>query len=234
MKKIKFNRIADQAGITGNNPSPASLGIPKWFKKLDKYMIDKAKPTFDGKGVPDTTIKACPPFLDSLMNGYVIYTEYDINVSWIEGEPLLQWRAGGNLISTHGKDQLAIEQVPDEYSDQPLKFENFWQIITPPGYSVMFTHPQNRPDLPFQTISGIVETDTYRNVINFPFLIRKDFEGRLPAGTPIVQIHPFKRESWQMEIGEANQKEMFESQMKLRSLLVGGYKTHWWKRKEYR
>lgn len=232
MKKIQFNRAFQHAGITDHSPSVATKAIPKWYREMLKYI--GGEKTFDGAGGANLTIKACPPFLDSMMSGYMIYTEFDMNVSWPNGEPYFEWRAGGDLISTHGKEQVVPEQIPEGYSDQPLKFNNLWQIVTPPGYSVLFTHPLNRTDLPFYTISGIVETDTYKSVINFPFLIKADFEGVIPAGTPIVQITPFKREVWQMQLGEADPKEMDQSQIKLNHKLMGGYKSQWWRRKEYR
>lgn len=231
-KKIKFNRTSSSFGITGHEPSPAVKAIPKWYRSLPKFSGNEKR--FDGKGFANLTIKACPPFLDSMMNGYIIYTEFDIHVSEIDSSPYLEWRTGGELISTHSKEQIATEQVPEGFDDQPLKFVNQWQIITPRGYSVMFTHPENRADLPFITLSGIVETDNYRSVINFPFLIRKGFQGIIPAGTPIVQIHPFRRESWKMQLGEADKTEIIESDIRLNHKLIGGYKTQWWTRKEYR
>jgi len=232
MKKINFNKAFDHAGITGHSPSAATKAIPKWFKNFNKYFGGTKETNLQGS--LNLTIKACPPFLDSVMSGYMLYTEFDMNLSWLEGEPYFEWRAGGDLISTHGKEQIAPEQIPDGFSDQPLKFNNLWQIVTPKGYSSLFTHPFNREDLPFRTISGIVDTDTYKSVINFPFVIKKDFEGVIPAGTPIVQITPFKREVWKMEIGDADPKEINDSQIMLNHKLMGGYKTQWWTRKEYR
>lgn len=232
MPKINFNKAYDTAGITGYNPSPSTKSVPDWYRKMEKYIGGEKRP--NGSGHPSLTIKACPPFLDSMINGYTIFTEYDMYVTQNEEGPWLEWKSGGDLISTHIKEQIVLEQIPDGFSDQPLKFNNLWQIVTPKGYSTMFTHPQNRTDLPFYTISGIIETDIYKSVINFPFLIKKDFEGVIPAGTPIVQLHPFKRESWKMELGEADQKEIFESQIKLNHKLMGGYKSQWWRRKEYR
>jgi len=231
MKKIKFLKSTEHSGVTGHSPSPSKKNIPEWYKKMHKYMGKGL--TLDGSGNPNLTIKACPPFLDSMMSGYMICTESDLYVSWNDGEPWIEWKALVNLVSTHEKEQIVSNQVPDGFSDQPMKFNNLWQIVTPKGYSTMFTHPQNRTDLPFYTISGIVETDTYKSVINFPFFIKKDFEGIIPAGTPIVQLHPFKRESWKMELGQADQKEIFESQVKLNQKIIGGYKSQWWRRKEY-
>lgn len=232
MKKIEFNKGFDHAGVTDYNPSVATKAIPKWYREMQKYIGGKL--SLNGSGAAALTIKACPPFLDAMMSGYIIYTEFDMFVSWNDGEPRFEWRAGGDLISTHGKEQVVPEQIPEGFSDQPLKFNNLWQIKTPPGYSILFTHPLNRVDLPFYTISGIVETDTYKNIVNFPFLIKKDFSGLIPAGTPIVQLLPFKRESWQMELGEANQKELFNENIKLNHKIIGGYKSLWWTRKEYR
>jgi hypothetical protein len=236
-KKIKFNRATPAAGVTGYSPSPALRAIPKWYKSLPKF--ENNHKLFDGDGFSNLTIKACPPFLDSMMSGYMLYTEVDMHVTLHtspEGESgsSFEWRVGGELISSHGKAQIDPEQVPKGFNNQPFKFISQWQIITPKGYSIMFTHPQNRGDLPFATLSGTVDTDGYRSVVHFPFFIREDFEGTIPAGTPIAQIHPFKRESWEMELGDADAKEMFESKLKLNHKLMGGYKTQWWSRKEYR
>lgn len=232
MKKIKFNKAFDYAGLTNNDPSIATKHIPKWFRNIHKHV--GGQKSTDLKGNFNLTIKACPPFLDSMMSGYIISTEFDLNVSWIEdGEPAFEWSAGENLIGMHNKDQIAPEQVPDGFSNFPLKFNNLWQIVTPKGYSSLFTHPLNREDLPFRTISGIVETDIYKNIVNFPFFIQKDFEGIIPAGTPIVQIIPFKRESWKMEIDKADSKEIYENTIKLNHLMLGSYKSQWWRKKSY-
>jgi hypothetical protein len=232
MRKIIFNSIDEFAGVTGHGPTPSVKAIPSWFKKLPKYIGGEA--IFDGEGNANLTIKACPPFLDSMMSGYMLYTESDIMVTQKEEGPWLEWRGARGMISTHGKSQIDKKQVPEGYSDQPLKFTNLWQIVTPRGYSTMFTHPENRSDLPFITLSGVVETDEYKSGINFPFMIRENFEGIIPAGTPIVQLHPFKRESWAMELGKSDPKKIRISDMVLNHKITGGYKSLWWKRKEYR
>lgn len=232
MPRINFNKVMPSAGVTGHDPSSSVKAIPEWYRKMAKYINGNKKP--DGHGSFPLTIKACPPFLDAMMSGYTIYTEYDMHVTQNEDGPWFEWRAGGDLISTHGKEQIVPEQVPEGYSDQPLKFNNGWQIVTPKGYSTMFMHPINRTELPFFTISGVVETDTYKPVINFPFLVKKDFEGIIPAGTPIVQVFPFKREAWKIEIGDANLEEIEKSQLKLNHKFIGGYKSQWWQRKEYK
>src|SRR5262245_66033952 len=50
-----------------------------------------------------------------------------------------------------------------------IKFNNFWTIESPPGYSLLVTHPVNRYDLPFVTLTGPNPPDLYQhNSLNFP------------------------------------------------------------------
>jgi hypothetical protein len=84
-----------------------------------------------------------------------------------------------------------------------IKFNNFWTIETPPGYSLLITHPINRHDLPFMTLTGLIDTDLYKdNFINFPARWRDpSFRGVLPKGTPVAQCIPVKRELWSAVFG---------------------------------
>ena len=79
-----------------------------------------------------------------------------------------------------------------------IKFHNLWTIQAPEGYEVLFTHPHNRFDLPFTTLTGIVDCDRYRNNwVHFPARWNDaNFSGVLPKGTPVAQCVPVKREVW--------------------------------------
>jgi len=87
---------------------------------------------------------------------------------------------------------------PDQFV---IKFHNLWTIEAPEGYAVLFTHPLNRFDLPFTTLSGIVDCDRYRDSwVHFPAQWHDtNFSGVLPKGTPIAQCVPVKREDWVMQ-----------------------------------
>ena len=84
-----------------------------------------------------------------------------------------------------------------------IKFNNFWTIELPPGYSLLVTHPINRHDLPFVTLTGLVDADRYRdNFMHFPARwLDPDFNGVLPKGTPVAQCLPIKRENWTAHFG---------------------------------
>ena len=65
--------------------------------------------------------------------------------------------------------------------------------------------------------------------------IKKGFEGEIPAGTPIVQVIPFKREEWEAkstkglwDIADATVKASIPE------LLNGHYRKNFWKKKVYK
>jgi hypothetical protein len=62
----------------------------------------------------------------------------------------------------------------------------------------LFTHPVNRADLPFTTLTGLVDSDTFcHSPLSFPARWHDaQFNGVLPKGTPVAQCLPVKRESW--------------------------------------
>lgn len=69
----------------------------------------------------------------------------------------------------------------------------------PPNYSMLSTHPFNRPDLPFTTLTGLADCDRFSETfINFPAHWHDaDFTGVLPKGTPVAQCVPIRRDVWQ-------------------------------------
>jgi hypothetical protein len=120
----------------------------------------------------------------------------------------------------------------EKYDEIPWKWNVPWSIETPPGYSLLFTHPLNRMELPFVTMSGVVDTDEYKCPVNLPFMIREGFMGIVPKGTPIAQVIPIKREKWSSETKQMTDHSatLYDD---LRSVLNGSYRLRWWKKKSY-
>jgi len=179
-------------------PTPAVQGLPDWFKALPQKV-------FSPIGHMEVmTIKKCPPFIDAMIYGFMMPLVADLKVengefSWDRSVP-----AGGAINFSHSPidfhDGAQVAGTPFFDDDRfVIKFNNFWTIRTPPGYSLLFTHPLNRADLPFTTISGLVDTDLYfDNLINFPARWHDvNFNGVLPKGTPVAQCIPIKREGWE-------------------------------------
>jgi hypothetical protein len=93
----------------------------------------------------------------------------------------------------------------------------------------------NRVEDRFDIIPGVVDTDSYINVINFPFILRKRNEQfLLKKGDPIVQVIPFKRESWKSWSGFYYEKLHGKTINLVNSLFFDKYKKLFWKKKSYK
>jgi hypothetical protein len=101
------------------------------------------------------------------------------------------------MIENHIKEQVTSEKSPNPLDPKPpIKFMNYWMFKTPPGYSLLFLPPLNRPDPRFTCFSGTVDYPYYeQEYVNFPFTFNQpNFAGIIPAGTPLVQVIPIKKD----------------------------------------
>jgi hypothetical protein len=239
--------FTDTTGVPEEfKPKPAVASVPDWYKNLESYMNGAKKPT--GEGQTSATIKRCMPVFDAITNGYILYTYADVFVSQ---KPLVNQETGetsGKTIPWYEWPSYApIQFHPDvQAPNHPQKGDmseggsypkwiNPWSIKTPPGYSVLFTQPMHR-ESPFTILDGIVDTDQYNAPVNFPFVLNDwSFEGLIPAGTPMAQVIPFKRDSWQMEIGtDTHRQDQSKTTRLLRTRFFDSYKAQFRQPKEYK
>jgi hypothetical protein len=235
MKKLKVIPQTLVADATKPFPAPAIFSIPKWFKDMRHTVEGQDKVTLDlrSKGSM-ATMKWCQPLLDSFSSGYMLTLSADVEVfTNVHGYPEFKWRVDEELISMHPEAQTKGFPTSEEYVDIAYKFFNDVVIEAPPGYSLLFTHPLNRLDLPFQTLSGIVDADTHPMAVNFPFYMKKGFEGIIEKGTPIVQVIPIKREDWSREEVEFSKKDSLFRYHKFAQTMYRSYKKNFWTRKNY-
>jgi hypothetical protein len=82
----------------------------------------------------------------------------------------------------------------------------------------------------------LVDTDGFGTDGHFSFWVEKGFKGTIPQGTPIAQLIPFRRESWEMELEtyEETKKDILPQRFNLRSTFSNGYKNKFRSRKEYK
>src|SRR5260370_372658 len=99
--------------------------------------------------------------------------------------------------------------VMDKVNQMTLTFRCPRELEATPGYSILFTHPVNRADLPFTTFTGLVDCDTFHDSpVNFPARWHDTgFNGVLPKGTPVAQCLPVKRESWASQFDMLSNEE---------------------------
>ena len=88
--------------------------------------------------------------------------------------------------------------------------------------------------MPFYVLPAIVDTDKHPINVNFPFFIRKDFEGTLPMGTPIMQIIPFKRDIWTHEVITEHDRNLDKMWKRAEGIGANRYKTFFRTKKDWR
>ncbi len=248
-KEIEFSAHEDYFALEEDYPTPIKLNIPEWYKKLEHTFLDK-------------TVKGCMPFLDSLTAGYLlkIPQDFDLKHNVInknkKGEEFKdsfqtfglydnsQTLYAKSLNFNSGMDVHLIKQVKgapfiEKNKNLPFyKIRNPWKIKTPKGYSCLFVSPLNNSDDRFSIIPGIVDTDTFPIEINFPIIINGDkypiLETTIKKGTPYVQIIPFKRDSWKMNLKPRNQKEVQNSRLFYGLKLLNIYKDKYWSKKSWK
>jgi hypothetical protein len=234
-KQVTFIPGTKDSQLLVESPKPSKRYLPTWFKDMPQEKIN-----IYNNGT-DKTAKLCMPFVDSLSYGYIQELPCDLKIinNGVDddGNDIISYRWFGAVqpCSTRREEFGSQNMLPsfDGYYTSEFHWITNWEPKTPNGYSTMYHHPSNRFDLPFHTLTGIIDTDNWSISGPLPFLIKKGFEGIIPAGTPIYQITFVKRENWvsdKAEYDEDFQKKHFHN---VKKLMSGGYKKFYWNRKSF-
>lgn len=227
MKIIKFyaRKIHRDIGL----PIPTKRAIPDWYKNAESYYTDSS-------GKQQNGLKKCMPYVDVMMSGYVLTLPVNIYVSKNkDGDLSIKWDEKDGYKDFIGERPKALgATMPRPYGFAPnhLVFSGVWAWKTPRKWSTLVTHPFNREDLPFKTVSAIMDSDAFSSGGNIPFFIREDFEGTIPAGTPFAQVIPIKRASWKM-VFDPGMEDLIERQAAIVRNEDTPYKKIAWYRKKY-
>jgi len=231
-KSIVFTKTIDISDSF--YPKPSSVFLPDWYKKTNSYIGGKKEVTLEFSTT--ATIKKCIPVFDALTSGYIISTYCDVLVS---KDPIGNHLYRPSDLSLNPIEFHSTTQAPyhPSMNQHPFpKWINPWGIKTPSGYSTLFINPVHSTNQYFTILEGVVDTDNYFSPVNFPFVLKDvNFEGVIPAGTPIAQIIPIKRDIWKHSIGSDNDLQKITSiNKKLNSRFFDRYKNIFWNRKEYK
>jgi hypothetical protein len=215
-------------------PVPAKLLLPEWYKNIPTHFT-KSPHFVEGSGNHNSTLKHCMPFLDSWTIGYIMTLPCDVFVEKnFDGSSVsVKSHDYFSIVGSRGPSNHLSMPVPEDYYQIEFVWQTAWEANTPEGYSCLYTHPINRPELPFYTLSGVMDTDKWWVTGNHPFFIKKGFEGIIPMGTPMMSIIPFKREDWVSDKRFMEEKEYNVLQAKVRRHASSGYKKECWSRKDY-
>ena len=228
-KVIQFK--AHKRHMVGDaNPVPASKCIPTWFKDIPHDVTMK-------EGTVTTSAKGCMPFVDAMKFGYVLRAGCDMVVKgWVENGVSHWWANWSvpkffddkDLITPHDTNQLGKEPLTNSGAI-PLKVVTNFTIKTPSGYSCLITPVLNNNHLLARGIhfySTVVDTDHHPLPVNLPFSLT-NLSGEeivIEKGTPLVQVMPFKRENWGMEVKEQSQNEYYAAAQLMYSKFSAAYR----------
>lgn len=224
--KIKFAVPSKNKKIV---PVPSKTTVPEWYRNAERFIGGDIKIK---KGFGNHGVKLCIPFLDALTSGYTATLWTDIHVKTRGDEVEVFWEDDVAPVLQRENINSTIP-VPIGCHSKQLAWRDAFHMQLPAGYSAVLTHPLNRYDLPFLTLTGIVDADYTLPRGEFPFFLKKDFSGIIPSGTPMFQILPFKRENWIFEYDESIMKVGLENEFLTMKYISGWYKKNKWKKKSY-
>ena len=237
--KIDFIASDRLTELTVPSPVPVAQDIPDWYKENPRFFGEKNNPEFMNGKVINNSLKACIPFYDAITSGYIQKTWCDIHLNFDY--------KNGNLMDF----QYNYSKKPEiiSHRDSPVSLKTFddihrvefvwkipWLPILPKGWSALFVHPLNRIDLPFISLSGLIDSDKFfhSGYGNYPFYVKKGFNNRIiPAGTPMYQIIPIKRESWNSKIKIISDDQRTINLSKNLTHFFGTYKRLFHEKKRY-
>jgi len=240
--KIKF--VSNRPWLnekSNSKPEPIIKTIPEWFRKADRFAVNPqtGEPWInpqDGGKVP--TWKACPAIFDIMGTGYTLRTPCDIEF-FLSDNGTISAKVLDQTYQDFIHPRMPMPQFyhPEGYYQEHFAWFADWGVEVPDGYSILYSHPFNRFELPFLSTSGIIDNDKVDLLGTMPFFIRQGWQGVLPAGTPYMQMIPFKRENWESEIFieklENMHKKHHENIKKYRKKDGGVYKNEVWERRTY-
>lgn len=243
-KNQKITFVSNRAHLNNESPScpkPIKKLLPSWYKEASVYINDPAtnhpyiNPA-DGGKVPNW--KACAPLFDAMSSGYALRTPCDIE--FYEGSGRIRAKAldlkCADFISE--RSEMADFNTPMGYDKFHFAWWVDWGVILTEGYSALYCQPLNRFELPFFNTSGIVDNDKVNLFGQVPFFMFKGWTGVVSAGTPYLQIIPFKREDWESKIIIENPSKMYDKNIKnshkYRVPSGGVYKNQVWEKRSYK
>jgi hypothetical protein len=222
-----------------SKPGPTIKELPEWYVSAERFAtMPDGQPYVGPDGGKIPTWKACPAIYDVLGTGYVLKTPCDLDF-FIDDNGIIDVKVKdarfANFVSR--RDPMPQFDAPIGAYKHHFAWYSDWGIETPKGYSTLYLTPMNRFDLPFQNTTGIIDTDNVSLPGTLPFFIAEGWTGTLPAGTPYVQLLPFKREDWKSTTEEVSPTTMYNSNMtnsmKYRKPDGGVYQKEVWQRRKY-
>jgi hypothetical protein len=242
MQKIKF--ISNRPWLNEDSdscPKPIMKTIPEWIRKADRFAVNEQNGEYwemPGLGGKIPTWKSCPAIFDIMGTGYALRTPCDIEFFLDDNQKICS-KVLDPMYKDFIQERMPMPQFksPMGYHEDHFAFFIDWGIAVPDGYSVLYSPPFNRFELPILATSGIVDNDKVNLSGTLPFFVVKGWTGVLPAGTIYSQMLPFKREHWDSEVVIEDANVMYKKNMDNAAIYRkpdgGVYQKEVWERRVY-
>jgi hypothetical protein len=181
--KIEFiSTIEGLESIEECLPKSAKHFIPQWFKDIPANS--------------DSTVRVCPSFPDYFSQGYIIPMWCDVKLQSNGDE--WKWETSTNLVSWdfHGNSQfLNYKKANFNGVDTQFVFKANcpWQIITPPGWSVLQLPLFYHFNKEWSVMPGVIDTDIHHEINQQVLYHGNGNPILIERGQPFVLYIPFKR-----------------------------------------
>jgi hypothetical protein len=216
---IKFK--CDIPGYEIGQPVKLASDIkPEWMIKQHKTAERTGDPKF----------AACPGMHDFYQAGYIIPAWEDFEIIVTKTEIKINIGVGQSFVcKPTEKMQYSVvagaANIDEDITPHAMKLVCPWKVFTKPGYSAfvmpaLFHSPFLRDIFVYP---GIIDYDRY-HTINVMFSPLKEMHIKIYAGTPLLQVFPYKREPVSAEVGIINQNELSTANFTFRTRAPGFFR----------
>lgn len=199
--------------------APSVRVRPKWLKEQ--------------KG--EARFAHCPGMMDYMNAGYIITAHSDIHIRansegvvvMVEGMPVAPEHH--HRLSPAPFNYELVEGMvnPIDVAKEAWKIPLPWSIQSKRKFSAYVMPALMHADYhdKIWVMPGITHSDKFHTV-NFVFVPLKECDFIIPAGTPLLQILPLRRETITANCGKANERELDEHLFNMPSRLKGYYRKY--------
>lgn len=188
---------------------------------------------------PELSYMRCPGLFDYSSAGYLITAHTDIHIKANSAGVVVTvspFRGMDERMTPKPFDQRLVDGAAnvDGVKKYAGKVPLPWSVVAKSGYSGHALPALLHADYldKIFVYPGIVDYDTYHTV-NFVFSPIKECEFTIPAGTPLLQVIPFKRESMDACCDRANEEDVDIFFASFPSKVKNFYRKHLHSKKSY-
>lgn len=206
LKKNKLIFVPTKLGLDEieiSTPKPSKYYIPPQFKNMPAQIPSKIT-----KHLPiDKTAKMCPSFTEIFNEGFVLPAHTDMHFYIDKENKENIWTTSNRDFEISGHpDYQYLDYLDNNVIKAVYKIPYPYLAIIPKGYSIrqvpMLYHHNQDWHVAYGTYRGDQIADIQLQV----FITSNSKEVLIKQGEPLCYFIPYKRESWDMEIHQMNDK----------------------------